>query len=164
MTRAAKPVTADPPVDVDPLRLELQLCFSLYTASSLMTRLYRPLLQPLGLTYPQYLALLALWERSPLSQGEVGKRLRLDSGTLTPLFKRLERAGLVSRRRDPEDERRLMIDLTPKGLSLRQQALTVPGEAYCRLQPPTHDLGALKARLDRLIESLEGAGLGPEGA
>lgn len=156
MTRTAKPVAAELPNDFNPLQLDLQLCFSLYTASSLVTRLYRPLLQPLGLTYPQYLALLPLWERSPMSQGEIGGRLRLDSGTLTPLFKRLEGSGLVTRRRDPQDERRLMIDLTPKGRDLRQSAMAIPAAAYRQLALPMGDLVALRGHLGRLIESLEG--------
>ncbi|MDZ4320516.1 MAG: MarR family transcriptional regulator, partial [Phenylobacterium sp.] len=86
---------------VDPLRLDLQLCFALYGASNRVTRLYRPLLEPLGLTYPQYLVMLALWEKAPRSVGDLGQALDLDSGTLTPLLKRLETQGLVNRARDP---------------------------------------------------------------
>ncbi|MBN9268669.1 MAG: MarR family transcriptional regulator, partial [Mesorhizobium sp.] len=89
-------------------RLDQQLCFALYSASGLMTKLYRPLLDPLGLTYPQYLAMLALWERAPSTVGELGEALGLDSATLTPLLKRMEAGGLVTRRRDPEDERRVL--------------------------------------------------------
>ncbi len=138
----------------NPLALDLQLCFSLYRASNLMTRLYRPLLQPLGLTYLQYLAMLALWERSPQTVGDVGRRLGLDSGTLTPLFKRMEEAGLLGRARDPADERRVMITLTEAGRALREKALAVPGAALCRLPGPIEDLAELKASIDHLVEAL----------
>lgn len=138
----------------DPLALDLQLCFSLYSAANLMTRMYRPLLQPLGLTYPQYLAMLVLWERAPQTVGEVGQRLGLDSGTLTPLFKRLEEAGLVSRTRDPADERRVVIGLTEAGRALREQALAVPAAVFCRLPGTLQELSVLKQSVDRLAESL----------
>jgi DNA-binding MarR family transcriptional regulator len=138
----------------NPLALDLQLCFSLYSAANLMTRMYRPLLQPLGLTYPQYLAMLVLWERSPQNVGEVGQRLGLDSGTLTPLFKRLEEAGLVRRTRDPADERRVIISLTPAGVALREKALAVPGAVFCRLPGTLEELTALKASVDRVAETL----------
>jgi DNA-binding MarR family transcriptional regulator len=110
----------------DPLRLDRQLCFPLYAASNLMTRLYRPILAQLGLTYPQYLAMLVLWEADPVSVGDLGGRLHLDSGTLTPLLKRLEASGLVTRMRDPEDERRVLIGLTAAGRALRERATSVP--------------------------------------
>ncbi|MEW5685927.1 MAG: MarR family transcriptional regulator [Pseudomonadota bacterium] len=138
----------------DPLALDLQLCFSLYSAANLMTRMYRPLLQPLGLTYPQYLAMLVLWEHSPRNVGEVGQRLGLDSGTLTPLFKRLEEAGLISRTRDPADERRVVIALTDAGRSLRQKALAVPEAVFCRLPGTLEELATLKQSVDRLAETL----------
>ena len=139
---------------LDPLRLDLQLCFALYTASNLMTRIYRPLLQPLGLTYPQYLALMALWERAPQTVGELGRRLGLDSGTLTPLFKRLEAAGLVTRTRDPADERRVAIDLTPAGRALKKKAASVPEAVLCQLPMPLEDAVALKAMVERLNQGL----------
>jgi DNA-binding transcriptional ArsR family regulator len=97
------------------LLLDNQLCFALYSASLAMTKLYKPLLDELGLTYPQYLAMLVLWERDGLMVSELGERLSLDSGTLTPLLKRLEAAGLVARIRDVQDERRVHITLTPAG-------------------------------------------------
>jgi DNA-binding MarR family transcriptional regulator len=137
-----------------PLALDLQLCFSLYSASNLMTRLYRPLLQPLGLTYLQYLAMLVLWERSPQTVGEMGRRLGLDSGTLTPLFKRMEEAGLLTRARDPADERRVVITLTDAGEALREKALAVPPAVFCQLPGTLEDLTALKASVDRLVETL----------
>ena len=101
------------------LLLDNQLCFALYSASLAMTKLYKPWLDELGLTYPQYLVMLVLWERDGLAVGELGERLRLDSGTLTPLLKRLEAAGLVSRLRATHDERRVHITLTPAGRKLR---------------------------------------------
>jgi DNA-binding MarR family transcriptional regulator len=110
----------------DPLLLDRQVCFPLYAATNLLGRLYGPVLKPLGLTYPQYLVMLVLWEEEPQTVGSLGARLYLDSGTLTPLLKRMEQAGHVSRSRDPEDERRVMIALTEQGRALRAQALHVP--------------------------------------
>jgi DNA-binding MarR family transcriptional regulator len=110
----------------DPLLLDRQVCFPLYAATNLLTRLYRPILAKLGLTYPQYLVLLALWEHAPQTVGGLGARLHLDSGTLTPLLKRMEAAGLLTRTRDPADERRVQIDLTPQGRTLRDRAVHVP--------------------------------------
>jgi DNA-binding MarR family transcriptional regulator len=137
------------------LALDRQLCFSLYSAVSLITRRYRPLLQPLGLTYPQYLAMLALWERSPRSVGEIGERLGLDSGTLTPLFKRMETAGLVDRLRDPADERRVLVRLTDKGLALKARAAAVPAAMARQLPGSIEDLVLLKASVDRLVNGLQ---------
>jgi len=110
----------------DPLLLDRQVCFPLYAATNLLGRLYGPVLKPLGLTYPQYLVMLVMWEEEPQTVGSLGTRLYLDSGTLTPLLKRMEQAGHISRSRDPEDERRVMIALTEQGRALRAQALHVP--------------------------------------
>jgi DNA-binding MarR family transcriptional regulator len=109
------------------LRLDNQLCFALYSASLAMTKLYKPLLDELGLTYPQYLVMLVLWERDGLTVSGLGERLSLDSGTLTPLVKRLEAAGLVTRIRDVEDERRVHVTLTAAGRRMKQRALKIPG-------------------------------------
>ena len=109
------------------LRLDNQLCFALYSASLAMTKLYKPLLEELGLTYPQYLVMLVLWERDGVAVSDIGDRLSLDSGTLTPLLKRLESAGLVSRIRDVQDERRVHISLTAAGRRLKQRAHKIPG-------------------------------------
>jgi DNA-binding MarR family transcriptional regulator len=109
------------------LHLDNQLCFALYSASLAMTKLYKPLLDELGLTYPQYLAMLALWQEDGLSVSSLGERLRLDSGTLTPLLKRLEAAGLVSRLRAVDDERRVHVSLTTAGRRLRARAEKIPG-------------------------------------
>ena len=132
------------------LRLDNQLCFALYSASLAMTKLYKPLLDKLGLTYPQYLALLVLWEQDGVGVSELGHRLNLDSGTLTPLLKRLETAGLLSRLRDTEDERRVRVVLTAEGRALKTQALRVPG---CILQATQCDLDEVVA-LTRQVQAL----------
>lgn len=136
------------------LQLDHQLCFALYSASLAMTKLYKPLLDELGLTYPQYLALLALWERDGLTVSELGQRLFLDSGTLTPLLKRLEAAGLVSRLRDTADERRVLVRLTAQGRQLKTRALRIPacvlqatGCEPAEVQALTRQIQALRARL-----------------
>lgn len=136
------------------LQLDHQLCFALYSASLAMTKLYKPLLDELGLTYPQYLALLALWERDGLTVSELGQRLFLDSGTLTPLLKRLEAAGLVSRLRDTADERRVLVRLTAQGRQLKTRALRIPacvlqatGCEPAEVQTLTRQIQALRARL-----------------
>src|SRR3546814_7138326 len=102
------------------------VCSSDLAATNLLQRAYRPVLEPLGLTYSQYLVMLLLWEHEPASVGELGERLHLDTATMTPLLKRMERAGLVSRTREPQDERRVLIGLTSTGRALREQALDVP--------------------------------------
>uniref|UniRef100_B0SYV5 Transcriptional regulator, MarR family n=1 Tax=Caulobacter sp. (strain K31) TaxID=366602 RepID=B0SYV5_CAUSK len=135
---------------VEALRLDRQLCFALYGAANRVTRLYRPLLDALGLTYPQYLVMLVLWEASPQTVGALGQALDLESSTLTPLLKRLETQGLVVRARDPEDERRVIITLTEAGVALREQAKTVPEQLLCRLALPLDDLGDLRERLKAL--------------
>jgi len=109
------------------LQLDNQLCFALYSTSLAMTKLYKPMLEELGLTYPQYLAMLVLWEQDGLTVSELGERLYLDSGTLTPLLKRMETAGLVSRLRAVQDERRVHITLTAAGRKLKAKAAKIPG-------------------------------------
>ena len=108
------------------MRLDQQLCFALYSSSLTMTKLYKSLLAPLGLTYPQYLVLLVLWETDSISVGALGSRLFLDSGTLTPLLKRMQTAGWLNRVRAADDERRVVVSLTPNGHALRHQAASVP--------------------------------------
>lgn len=138
------------------LLLDNQLCFALYSASLAMTKLYKPLLDTLGLTYPQYLVMLALWERDGLTVSELGERLFLDSGTLTPLLKRLEAAGLLVRLRDVQDERRVRITLTGQGRALRDGAQPIPHCVLARTQCTPADIGALTAQLhalrDRLVQ------------
>jgi DNA-binding MarR family transcriptional regulator len=136
------------------LRLDHQVCFALYSASLAMTKLYKPLLDALGLTYPQYVALLALWERDGLTVSELGERLFLDSGTLTPLLKRLEAAGLVARLRDVKDERRVRITLTPQGRALRERAEDIPRCVMERSQCDVSELQALTRQLTTLRDRL----------
>ncbi|MEO8387733.1 MarR family transcriptional regulator [Polaromonas sp.] len=109
------------------LQLDNQLCFALYSTSLAMTKLYKPMLEEMGLTYPQYLAMLVLWEQDGLTVSELGERLYLDSGTLTPLLKRMEAAGLLSRLRAVQDERRVHITLTAAGRQLKAKAAKIPG-------------------------------------
>ena len=137
------------------LLLDNQLCFALYSASLAMTKLYKPLLDDLGLTYPQYLAMLVLWERDGLMVSELGERLSLDSGTLTPLLKRLEAAGLIARIRDVADERRVHVTLTSAGRRLKARAAKVPGCILRASQCPVPELISLtrqvRALRDRLL-------------
>ncbi len=136
----------------DLLRLDRQVCFPLYAAINLLTRLYGPVLAELGLTYPQYLVLLVLWETQPLSVGDLGRRLYLDSGTLTPLLKRMEQAGLVTRTRDPDDERRVLIDLTSAGKAMKARASHVP--ATLAAGRSIEDLDALRDQVNELVRTL----------
>lgn len=147
------PTTADKTTD-NWLHLDQQLCFALYSASLAMTKQYKPLLDPLGLTYPQYLAMLVLWETSPISVNELGKRLSLDSGTLTPLLKRLEASGLISRQRDSLDERRVLVSLTNKGQQLKQDAQAIPQTIACQVGIGVNDITALRDTLHRIKEQI----------
>ncbi|WP_428243165.1 MarR family winged helix-turn-helix transcriptional regulator [Gynuella sp.] len=141
------------------LVFEHQLCFPLYAASNLVLRAYGPLLKPLGLTYPQYLIMLLLWQHRQLSVGELGQKLYLDSGTLTPLLKRMADAGLVTRNRSEEDQRRVLIDLTDKGRALKSQAVSVPTTMLCRMGGDTEWLRRIKQDLGQLIDTMESADL-----
>lgn len=140
------------------LKLDHQLCFALYSASLAMTKLYKPLLEPLGLTYPQYLVMLVLWELEGLTVSQVGERLSLDSGTLTPLLKRLEAQGLLQRLRDAADERRVLLQLSPAGRALKTQALTVPEAVACASGCELDELALLTQRLKTLRQQMAGAG------
>jgi MarR family transcriptional regulator, organic hydroperoxide resistance regulator len=145
-----------------PLRLERQLCFALYSATRAMTQAYAPLLAPLGLTYPQYLVMLVLWEADDLAVKELGARLALDSGTLTPLLKRLEGLGLVTRERDADDERVVRARLTARGRGLRRRAALIPQALACQTGLPLRELGALRDRLSHLTQNLRAARGGAE--
>jgi MarR family transcriptional regulator, organic hydroperoxide resistance regulator len=136
----------------NPLALDQQVCFALYSASRAVTAAYRPLLAPLGLTYPQYLVMLALWERDARSVRELGATLHLDSGTLSPLLKRMEANALLSRRRSAEDERVVIVELTDAGRGLRERALAVPEQlaATTGIDPDT--LAALRRTCQVLTE------------
>jgi DNA-binding MarR family transcriptional regulator len=136
------------------LLLNNQLCFALYSTSLAMTKLYKPLLDELGLTYPQYLVMLVLWERDGLMVSELGERLALDSGTLTPLLKRLEAAELVTRVRDLEDERRVRITLTAAGRKLKARARKIPGCILAASQCSLPELAALTQQVQTLRQRL----------
>jgi DNA-binding MarR family transcriptional regulator len=139
------------------LKLEDQLCFSIYAAQHAFTRFYKPLLEPLGLTYPQYLVLLALWEEDGLPLKSIGGRLGLDSGTLTPLLKRMEEAGLVSRARDAGDERQVLVGLTAKGRRLEAKAAAFPAQIGAAASCSAGELTALRKLMFRLRDDLERA-------
>ena len=132
------------------LQLDRQLCFALYSSSLAMTKLYKPLLAPLGLTYPQYLVMLVLWEADGLSVSALGQRLSLDSGTLTPLLKRLELLGHIERRRATDDERRVDLFLTQTGHKLRVRALDIPEQLACASACELDELVTLTQRLHEL--------------
>lgn len=134
----------------DWLQLDKQLCFALYSASLAMTRLYKPLLEPLGMTYPQYLALLVLWEQDALSVSQLGERLFLDSGTLTPLLKRMEASGWLLRERATDDERRVIVSLTRQGRALRARARAVPVKLASATGCSADELMALTGQLQQL--------------
>ncbi|SFF21344.1 MarR family winged helix-turn-helix transcriptional regulator [Paracidovorax wautersii] len=136
------------------LQLDNQVCFALYSASLAMTKFYKPLLDEIGLTYPQYVVMLTLWERDGVTVSELGERLFLDSGTLTPLLKRLEASGHLSRLRDAEDERRVRISLTAQGRALREQAERIPNCVLERTQCTLHELTALTGQLTALRDRL----------
>jgi MarR family transcriptional regulator, organic hydroperoxide resistance regulator len=139
------------------LELDRQLCFPIYAAARAVVRAYGPMLDSVGLTYPQYLTLLALWGSpdGPMTVGELGQRLRLDTGTLTPLLKRLEKAGHLSRRRDSDDERRVLLDLTDQGWALRDRVAHVPDTLLRSLDLTAEDLAELRRLLDQLLDQLE---------
>lgn len=136
------------------LLLDQQLCFALYSANLAMHKVYRPLLNALGLTYPQYLAMLVLWENDALTVSAIGERLYLDSATLTPLLKRLETAGLLTRTRAADDERQVVIELTTKGRHLRQRAQDVPAAVLGAAECSSVELRAIKSELERLRGNL----------
>lgn len=136
------------------LQLDNQLCFALYSTSLAMTKVYKPLLDALGLTYPQYLAMLVLWERDGLMVSELGDKLYLDSGTLTPLLKRLETSGYISRIRAVEDERRVYITLTTSGRKLKTRAAKIPSCILSASQCSVPELMALTSQVQALRKKL----------
>jgi len=138
-------------VGADPLELERQVCFALSVAARNVVAVYRPLLEPMGLTHPQYLVMLALWQHGQLSVKDLSRLLQLDPGTLSPLVKRLEGGGLVTRGRDPRDERALAITLTDAGRALREQAERIPAGIVARLGMDVGELTALHAALTEVI-------------
>lgn len=141
--------------ELDPLALENQLCFPLYAASKELTRRYKPFLDPLGLTYTQYVTMMALWERDGVTVTELGHRLYLDSATLTPLLRRLEGHGYVNRARSKADERAIIITLTDEGRRLRRQAMDVPACIGGCISMEREDLVELKHLVERLLASFK---------
>ena len=141
----------------DMLKLDNQLCFAVYSTSLAMTRLYKPMLEKLQLTYPQYLVMLALWERDGEMVSELGERLSLDSGTLTPLLKRLEANGYLTRMRDAADERRVRITLTAAGRRLKARAADVPACLMAAAQCSVPELVALTQQIQTLRDRIKAA-------
>jgi DNA-binding MarR family transcriptional regulator len=135
----------------DPLKLENQLCFPLYAATREVVKLYKPFLDQIGLTYTQYIALMVLWEHAPMNVKALGERLYLDSGTLTPLLKKLEKDGIVVRSRSARDERELVVTLTEKGVGLREYALDIPRKMGECLSLSAEDAGTLYGILYKIL-------------
>ncbi|CAM5572433.1 MarR family transcriptional regulator OS=Streptomyces canus OX=58343 GN=AQI96_38520 PE=4 SV=1 [Streptomyces canus] len=146
-----------PPTATDWLRLDQQICFSLNAASRAFGSVYRVILKDLGITYPQYLVLLVLWEHGDLPVKKLGEHLRLDSGTLSPLLKRLETAGLVRRERSARDERSVDVRLTEQGVALRERAVQVPRRIASATSFDMDEIRDLRARLDQLTSALDAA-------
>jgi len=148
-----------PTVAADPLALDRQVCFALVTTARRVVSIYGPVLEPLGLTHPQYLVMLALWERSPRRLRELADALYLEPATLSPLLKRLEAAGLIQRRRDPDDDRALAVSLTPAGVALRERALAVPGQVMDRLGVGIPELERARDALNGILAATQDPGL-----
>ncbi len=139
----------------DMLKLDNQLCFVLYAASRVLTKLYGPFLAKLNITYPQYLVMLVLWEHDALSVTDICKRLYLDTGTLTPLLKRLEANDLIMRKRLAEDERKVMVTLTAQGNALKKQATSVPEELFCRSGLTVDEFLSIKQNVGALLQRMD---------
>ena len=151
--------------DLDPLALERQVCFALAVANRAVLGVYRPLLEPLGLTHPQYLVMLALWDHrktapaeAPLSVKQIAKALQLDSATLSPMLKRLETLGLITRTRSTVDERSMKVELTASGIELRERALTIPPAVVARLGGDIAELEELHRSLTRISAAAQATG------
>jgi DNA-binding MarR family transcriptional regulator len=149
--------TAEDLAGDDALALERQVCFALSVAARNVVAVYRPWLEPMGLTHPQYLVMLTLWQHGPLAIKDLSRLLQLDPGTLSPLVKRLEQAGLVRRDRDPRDERALAIALTDEGRALREKAEAIPAGIVAHLGMPVDELLSLQSALTRVIAASQAA-------
>ncbi|WP_081454241.1 MarR family winged helix-turn-helix transcriptional regulator [Vibrio furnissii] len=156
MSRCVPSQTPFPIPDDELLLLDNQLCFPLYSAANAVVRAYRPLLDALDLTYPQYLVMMVLWQQNAISVKTLGEKLHLDSGTLTPLLKRLESKGLVERRRSVTDERARELWLTERGTALREQALAVPKSMVCKFDLDWDELVMLKQLCEKVVGKLNG--------
>ncbi|MBU3126543.1 MarR family transcriptional regulator [Clostridium tagluense] len=141
-------------LNYEPLKLDNQLCFALYACSREITKLYKPALDKLGITYTQYISLLVLWEKDNITVKEMGKKLHLDSGTLTPLLKKLECMELVNRTRDTVDERKVFVKLTQKGIELKEMAIEIPNRILCSTGLTLQSAELLKENITSLLLSL----------
>lgn len=139
---------------LESLDIDKQVCFALYSASNALTRAYRPILEQIDLTYLQYMTMLVLWKKAPMNVKDIGADLKLDSGTLTPLLKRLEQKGLVERKRSETDERARMITVTEQGFALRDKAMSVPNSIACKAQLELEDALTLKRICEQLTNNL----------
>ncbi|MCG9626468.1 MULTISPECIES: MarR family transcriptional regulator [Vibrio] len=139
---------------LESLDIDKQVCFALYSASNALTRAYRPILEQIDLTYLQYMTMLVLWKKAPMNVKDIGADLKLDSGTLTPLLKRLEQKGLVERKRSETDERARMITVTEQGFALREKAMSVPNSIACKAQLELEDALTLKRICEQLTNNL----------
>jgi DNA-binding MarR family transcriptional regulator len=143
--------------DNEMMKLENQVCFALYSFAREVTKLYHPLLKDIGLTYTQYITMLALWEKDRVSVKELGSRLYLDSGTLTPLLKKLEKMGLITRARDKMDERSVVIALTGQGAAMQERAKEIPVQLYCRTGISIEEADGLRRQLTEAMSRLQGS-------
>jgi len=141
-------------MEYNPLLLENQLCFPLYACSREVVKKYKPFLDDIGLTYTQYIAMMVLWEKESINVKSLGEKLFLDSGTLTPLLKKMEAEGLVTRKRSPEDERNLIVTLTEKGKNLREKAIDIPKKMGACLKLDREKTFALRNILNEMLDSL----------
>lgn len=140
---------------MDYLKLDAQLCFPLYALSRTITQHYQPVLKAIDLTYPQYLVMLVLWEENGISVNDIGQRLLLDSGTLTPLLKRLEEKSLVSRTRNPKDERVVLVSLSKKGISLKSKAVSIPEDLKCSLGITEKEVIAVRQMVKNIFKKIK---------
>lgn len=137
------------------LKLENQLCFAVYACAREITKLYHPLLKQLGLTYTQYVTLLALWEKDQVTVKQLGARLYLDSGTLTPLLKKLEAMGLLTRIRDKNDERSVIIALTEQGVQLKDKAMDIPEKLFCQAGVTSEEADSLRIHITNILQKVQ---------
>jgi DNA-binding MarR family transcriptional regulator len=141
-------------MNYESLKLDNQLCFALYACSKEVTRIYKPVLDKFGITYTQYITLLVLWEQDNITVKELGQKLHLDSGTLTPLLKKLENIGVVQRVRDTQDERNVYVKLTDRGVSMKDEALEIPTKVFCHTGIPIEEAIELREKLKVLLNNL----------
>lgn len=142
-------------MNYESLKLDNQLCFALYACAKEVTKIYKPFLDKFGITYTQYITLLALWEEDNITVKELGKKLHLDSGTLTPLLKKLENMEILKRIRDTEDERNVYVKLSEKGMKMKDEALEIPGRVFCSTGMSMEEVLDLREKLKLLLNNLQ---------